>query len=106
MRPEEAGARSGGTLKSPRIERSSAMPSSEARVLIVGGGTVGLSAAVFLARRGVPALVVERHPSLSIHPRAIGAGVRSMELFRGIGLETALREAAAPLANKGGWVSV
>lgn len=75
-------------------------------VLIVGGGTVGLSAAVFLAHQGVPALLVERQPGTTIHPRAIGVGVRSMELYRGVGLAEAARAAAAPLARNHGVISV
>ena len=82
------------------------MTSTDIPVLIIGGGTVGLSAAVFLAHRGVPAMIVERHAGVSTHPRAIGVGVRTMELFRAIGLEQSIRRAAAGLAHKGGWVSV
>lgn len=82
------------------------MASIDVPVLIVGGGTVGLSAAAFLGHYGVPAMIVERRAGLSIHPRAIGVGVRTMELLRGIGLEQTVRDAAAGLANKGGWISV
>ena len=57
-----------------------------ASVLVVGGGLVGLSSAVFLAARGVPTIVVERHPGSSPHPRAIGFTARTMEAFRGVGL--------------------
>ena len=35
-------------------------------VLIVGGSLNGLTTALLLARRGVPCLVVERHPRTSI----------------------------------------
>jgi putative polyketide hydroxylase len=55
-------------------------------VLVVGGGLVGLSAAVFLAWRGVPTVLVERHPGSSLHPRAIGYTPRTLELFRAVGL--------------------
>jgi putative polyketide hydroxylase len=75
-------------------------------VLIVGGGTVGLSAVVFLAHQRIPALLVERHPGTTVHPRAIGVGVRSMELYRSIGLEGAARAAASALANNSGFISV
>jgi len=59
-------------------------------VLIVGGGLTGLSAAVFLASRGVRSLVVERHPDLLIHPRARGFSPRTVELYRQVGLEPAI----------------
>jgi putative polyketide hydroxylase len=55
-------------------------------VLVVGGSLVGLSAAVFLAARNVPTLLVERHPQSSPHPRAIGFTTRTMELYRSVGL--------------------
>ena len=55
-------------------------------VLIVGGSLVGLSSAMFLALRGVPAIVVERHAGSSPHPRAIGYTQRTMELFAYAGI--------------------
>jgi 2-polyprenyl-6-methoxyphenol hydroxylase-like FAD-dependent oxidoreductase len=73
-------------------------------VLIAGGGTVGLSMALFLARQGVAARLVERHPAVSIHPRVAGSGVRTMELFRLAGIEDELMR-AAPLARASGATS-
>jgi len=58
-----------------------------APVLIVGGSLVGLSAAVFLAWRGVPVVLAERHPGSSPHPRAIGYTTRTLELFRATGID-------------------
>ena len=55
-------------------------------VLVVGGGLVGLSAALFLAWQGVPVVLVERHPGSSPHPRAIGYTARTLELLRAVGL--------------------
>ncbi|ULP41610.1 FAD-dependent monooxygenase [Mycobacterium lentiflavum] len=55
-------------------------------VLVVGGSLVGLSAAVFLAWRGVPVVLVERHQGSSKHPRAIGYTARTLELFRAVGI--------------------
>jgi len=51
-------------------------------VLIIGGGPVGLSMALALARQNVRSLVIERHPGTTNHPRARGVNVRTMELFR------------------------
>lgn len=56
-------------------------------VLIVGSGLSGLTAAVMLAWRGIPPLLIERHPGTSKHPRARGINFRSMELLRVAGLE-------------------
>jgi putative polyketide hydroxylase len=55
-------------------------------VLVVGGGLVGLSAAMFLAGRRVPTVLVERHVGSSPHPRAMGFMTRTMEIYRAAGL--------------------
>ncbi len=81
------------------------MPEQRVPVLIAGGGTVGLSAALFLAHHGVPALAVERRPGLSIHPRALGIGVRTVEIFRGVGLEEPVRSLGRRLAPGQGRIS-
>ncbi|KYF69363.1 FAD-dependent oxidoreductase [Sorangium cellulosum] len=63
-------------------------PAREERVavLVVGGGLVGLSTALFLARRGVRPLVLEKHAGTAIHPRARGFNPRTIELLRAAGL--------------------
>jgi len=68
-------------------------------VLIVGGGAVGLSAALLLSQLGVRTLLIERRATTSNHPRARGLNYRTMEIFRSAGLEDAIREAGAALAN-------
>ncbi|MDT5134011.1 MAG: putative polyketide hydroxylase, partial [Mycobacterium sp.] len=62
-------------------------------VLVVGGGLIGLGAATFLAQQGLRSWLVERHKSISIHPKARGVSVRSMELYRAAGIESAVRAA-------------
>ncbi|WP_372668589.1 FAD-dependent monooxygenase [Amycolatopsis kentuckyensis] len=64
------------------------------RVLVAGGGTVGLSTALFLACHGVPALVVERADGPSAHPRATGLGFRTLEFFRQAGIADAIEAVA------------
>ena len=64
-------------------------------VLIAGGSLVGLSTAVFLGSHGVHSLVVERHPGTAIHPRAALFNQRTIELYRRVGLESVIEEAAA-----------
>ena len=68
-------------------------------MLIVGGGPVGLCTSLLLSRLGVTSLLVERHASTSIHPRARGLNVRTMELLRSWGLENEVREAGRALEN-------
>ncbi|KEQ24685.1 FAD-dependent monooxygenase [Paenibacillus tyrfis] len=71
-------------------------------VIIVGGGLVGLSAALFLNRQGISYVLAERHSGTSIHPRARGFNLRTMELYRSLGLEQAIREAGASLSKSKG----
>ncbi|MFI8521879.1 FAD-dependent oxidoreductase [Streptomyces sp. NPDC085481] len=71
-------------------------------VLIVGGSLVGLSTSLFLGRLGVPHTLVERHRGTSYHPRGRGNNVRTMELFRGAGVERRIHEAASVLARNNG----
>src|SRR5215212_12100454 len=75
-------------------------------VLIVGGGLTGLSTALFLAWHGVRPLLVERHPDLLIHPRARGFNQRTVELFRQVGLESAIRAASFAGGDDFRWVAV
>lgn len=51
-------------------------------VLIIGGGPVGLSMALALARQNVRSMLVEQHPNRTEHPRARGVSMRTMELFQ------------------------
>lgn len=69
-----------------------AMAASSTSVLVVGGSLVGLSAAVFLAWRGVPTVLVETHVGSHAHPRAMGYTPRTMELFRTVGLAPQIPE--------------
>ena len=65
----------------------------EIPVLIVGGGPVGLTASILLSRHGVRSVLVERHPGTAILPKARGINARTMEMYRQLGIETAIREA-------------
>ncbi|MEU8720312.1 FAD-dependent oxidoreductase [Streptomyces antimycoticus] len=71
-------------------------------VLIAGGSLVGLSASLFLGRLGIGHVLVEKHPRTSHHPRGRGNNIRTMELFRTAGVESAIREAASVLADNHG----
>ncbi|MEU6587955.1 FAD-dependent monooxygenase [Streptomyces sp. NPDC046881] len=63
------------------------MGPQEPQVLIVGCGPVGLTARALLARWGVRSLLIEKHGELSPFPRSRLVNVRSMEIFRRLGLD-------------------
>ncbi|MFX0575883.1 FAD-dependent monooxygenase [Nocardia nepalensis] len=68
------------------------------KVLIAGGGSVGLFMALFLARHGVEALVVEAQPEPSAHPRATGLGPRTLEFLREAGVLDAVDAVAVDMS--------
>ncbi len=71
------------------------MSESRVPVLVVGGSLVGLTTAAQLGAHGVRSLVVERHPGTAIHPRAASFHQRTMEIFRGLGIQQSVQDAAA-----------
>lgn len=77
-------------------------PRCHVPVLVLGGGITGLSAALFLLQHGIKPLLIERHRGTSIHPRSRGFDIRTMELFRELGLGSALREAGKALGPSWG----
>ncbi|MEU8294661.1 FAD-dependent oxidoreductase [Streptomyces pseudogriseolus] len=64
---------------------------SDTPVLIVGAGPTGLTLGIDLARRGVPALVVERADELFPGSRGKGLQPRTMEVFDDLGVLEAVR---------------
>lgn len=71
----------------------------EVPVLIVGGGPVGMTLALNLARYGVRSMIVERNLATTRHPKMDLTNGRSMELFRRLDLVDALRDAGVPRDN-------
>lgn len=65
-------------------------------VLVVGGGPVGLTASLYLSLFGIESLLVERHPGTAILPKARALNARTMEMYRQIDLEDAIRAVAMP----------
>ncbi len=70
---------------------------SDSRVLIVGAGPAGATAALLLAEHGIDTLVVERRPAPSTHPAAHVLSTRTLEIFRELGLEHEVRRLSSPL---------
>ncbi|AMT73325.1 FAD-dependent oxidoreductase [Mycobacteroides immunogenum] len=62
-------------------------------VLVIGGGLVGLTTAMFLAQQDVRTIVVERHEAIKVLPKARNLSIRTMELFREAGIEDVVRAA-------------
>jgi putative polyketide hydroxylase len=78
-------------MRASPARRHRAIASSEAvAVLIAGGGPAGLTLSLLLARFGVESMIVERRPGLSVLPRATGVNLRSMEIYRSLGLGDAI----------------
>lgn len=72
-------------------------------VLIIGGGLVGLSAGLFLQHHGVTFILLEQQAQATPLPRSRGIHVRTMELFRQIGLEDDVKRAAEAAWKIGGF---
>jgi 2-polyprenyl-6-methoxyphenol hydroxylase-like FAD-dependent oxidoreductase len=69
----------------------------ETQVLVVGGGPVGLTLAMDLARRGIQTVVAElRHKGEPPSVKCNHVSARSMEIFRRLGVSKAIREAGLP----------
>lgn len=58
----------------------------DADALIVGAGPTGLMLANQLARRGVRALIVDRHAGPSLQTRALGVQARTLEIYAQLGV--------------------
>jgi 2-polyprenyl-6-methoxyphenol hydroxylase-like FAD-dependent oxidoreductase len=65
-------------------------------VLVVGAGPTGLTLAIDLVRRGIPALVVEQADRLFPGSRGKGIQPRTMEVFDDLGVVGAVRAAGGP----------
>ncbi|MFM0114733.1 FAD-dependent monooxygenase [Paraburkholderia nemoris] len=66
----------------------------QTNVLVAGGGPVGMTLALILAKRGIRCTLVERNETTTAHPKMDITNARSMELFRGIDVASDLRKAA------------
>src|SRR5688572_6988669 len=75
-------------------------------VLVVGAGPTGLMLANQLARRGVRAMIVDRHSGPSLQTRALAVQARTLEIYSKLGiveraLELGKRGAAANMWARG-----
>ena len=68
----------------------------EVPVFIVGAGPAGLSATCLLATQGIQTLTITRFPGTANSPRAHITNQRTMEVFRDLGIEQRVMQAATP----------
>jgi 3-(3-hydroxy-phenyl)propionate hydroxylase len=66
-------------------------PDDRQRLVIAGGGLVGLTLALDLARRGVPVVVLDEDDTVSTGSRAICFAKRTLEIFGRLGLGERMR---------------
>jgi len=75
------------------------MKEIETPVVIVGGGGGGLTASMLLSAYGVKSLLVSRHPSTSILPKAHVLNQRTMEIFTELGVAAEILARSTPAEN-------
>ncbi|KAH7136762.1 FAD binding domain-containing protein [Dactylonectria estremocensis] len=64
-------------------------------VIVIGSSMVGMTLGVILGSHGIKSVSFDRHPSTAIHPRAALFLLRSVEIYRQLGLEDHLRKNSA-----------
>jgi putative polyketide hydroxylase len=69
-------------------------------VLVVGAGPVGLTLGLLLARSMVDVTIIERHPGVSLHPKARGVFPRTMEIFRQLNIADDLLDISTAIAGE------
>lgn len=72
---------------------------TQTKVLIVGGGPVGMITALELARYGIASTVVERNTTTTRHPKMDLTNARSMEILKRLGILDDIREAGVAANN-------
>ncbi|MFC9297269.1 FAD-dependent monooxygenase [Streptomyces sp. NPDC057011] len=84
--------------------RPAEAPDRHVPVLIVGGGGSGLTSSLALSDLGIASLLVERHPSTSVQPKAHILNARTMEIFEHLGVAADIYREGSPPENCGAMV--
>ncbi|TKX22759.1 FAD-binding domain-containing protein 24 [Elsinoe australis] len=80
----------------PNFDHSSIPLQSEKwPVMIIGSSMVGMSFGVMLGYHGIKSASFDRHPSTAIHPRAALFLLKSIEIFRQLGLDEIMTKESA-----------
>ncbi|MEX2297861.1 MAG: NAD(P)/FAD-dependent oxidoreductase [Dongiaceae bacterium] len=74
------------------------------RILVVGAGPTGLTAALELARRGFNPRIVDASPELSPDNRAVGINARSLEILEASGTTEQLLAAGSRIVRADFWI--
>jgi 2-polyprenyl-6-methoxyphenol hydroxylase-like FAD-dependent oxidoreductase len=72
-------------------------------VLVVGAGPTGLMLANQLGRRGVRAMIIDRHAGPSLQTRAIGVQARTLEIYAQLGIAARALELGKPGTGANLW---
>ncbi len=72
-------------------------------VLIVGAGPTGLMMANQLGRRGVRAMIIDRHEGPAVQTRALGVHARTMEIYARLGIVERALELGTPGTGANLW---
>ncbi|KAJ5547314.1 hypothetical protein N7494_004899 [Penicillium frequentans] len=64
-------------------------------VIIIGSSMVGMTLSILLGYHGIKSISFDRHPSTATHPRAALFLLRTMEVFRQLGLDNEMETESA-----------
>ncbi|PRY41269.1 bifunctional 3-(3-hydroxy-phenyl)propionate/3-hydroxycinnamic acid hydroxylase [Umezawaea tangerina] len=74
-------------------------PETEADVLVIGYGPVGMTAAALLAQQGLDVIAIEKHPKLYNLPRAGHLDGETLRTFQGLGIGEQVEIVARPVVD-------
>ncbi|KAI1431411.1 FAD binding domain-containing protein [Xylaria sp. CBS 124048] len=79
------------------------MAAQEVDVVIIGGGSAGLCAGVWLARNDISYRILERRPGMLVDGQADGVQVRTVEVFESFGISEELLKVAYHVLEDAFW---